>query len=184
MGAYVPLKPMSPYIIKDQEFWTASQMPSINFKSLDHRTVFHFSSVHFKKPCPREHGSVSGSRSHMAPSLYHRALTCICGLHGELCPQTLISGDVPEQVRYFHAYFQCIVHRHEALMFALSLLHRDFSRMIWWYCVGFFFLNNVIYKVKVIQEQYSEMAPQFVDVFFFADWWASSHLYFWETLPL
>lgn len=33
-------------------------------------------------------------------------------------------------------------------------------------CVCVFFLNNVIYKVKVIQEQYSEMAPQFVDVFF------------------
>lgn len=32
---------------------------------------------------------------------------------------------------------------------------------------GFFLKNNVIYKVKVIQEQYSEMAPQFVDVFFF-----------------
>lgn len=58
-----------------------------NFNSSDHRTAFHFLSVHSK--CL---GSRLGSRSHAVSCLHDGDLTCICGCHGELCLQTIMSG--------------------------------------------------------------------------------------------
>ena len=68
-----------------------------NIDSSDHRTVFHFASGHFRWALAES--SISGSRSHMASSLTDTALTCIYGLHGELCSQTVISGNVPEPMQ-------------------------------------------------------------------------------------
>lgn len=66
---------------------------------------------------------------------------------------------------------------------ALTLAHRDF----WW--------NWWLYALQVmryskssqfdIEDYYSEIFPQVLEVFFFPiDYWTSNHLGFWETAPL
>ncbi len=108
---------MHPHTIRDAGFWTerwwhAGRSPSSlargtrrpwfptrmsNLDSSDHRTLFHFETVHFKLAChwPTEHDGASGPCSHMASFLHERALVGICRWHGGLCLPTVVSGSIP-----------------------------------------------------------------------------------------
>ncbi len=85
----IPYALMHPHTIRDAGFWTerwwhTGRSPSylarrtqrlwfptrmLNLDSSDHRTLFHFETVHFNEPWPTGHNDASGSCSHMTSFL-------------------------------------------------------------------------------------------------------------------
>ncbi len=71
------------------------------------------------------------------------------------------------------------------LPLALSFVHRDFSRfsksiddIMYYRCWDIQSLHNFTLW-NIFLKLFHNFSTQF-----FADWWTSAHLYFWETLPL
>ena len=128
----------------------ATMISKQNFRFPIHLTTEQFSTLPpsiLNELWFREDSSVSGSCSHMAPSLHDRALTWICGWHGELWSQTMISGRVPEPVQCFpgqnHVCFYCSA----ASGFMESLDSITFCR--WWNIQSLhkFTLRKIILKL-------------------------------------
>lgn len=57
---------------------------SMVFEKYFHISIY-MTTKQFYELWPRENRSASGLSSHVVSSLHETALTCICGLHGELC---------------------------------------------------------------------------------------------------
>ncbi len=115
---------------RTRRLWFPTRMS--NLDSSDHRTLFHFETVHFKW--------ASGPCSHMASFLHDRALVGICRWHGGLFTDSgfwkyswahlVIS--MTESCRWV---MQCRLRarrpRASTKVFGLSLTHRD---SIFWWC--------------------------------------------------
>lgn len=94
-------------------------------------------SVHFKRALAQRWWQRFSIVFTCSMALYDRALTYICGWHGKLCSQTMISGSVTEPIQWFpwlnHVCFQCSAtgspedHVPDT-DFWLCPLHRGFSR--------------------------------------------------------
>ncbi len=70
---------------RTQRQWFPTRMS--NLDSSDHRTLYHFETVHFKWALAH--------RTHMDSFLHDRALVGICRWHGRLCLPTVVSGSIP-----------------------------------------------------------------------------------------
>jgi len=125
----------------------------------------------------------------MFTSLHDRALTWICGRHGVLCLQTVISGSVPKQVKGFPWQFliQCYprARRLQATGVNLSHVQRDVFR----FSESLIILCTVDYRIirvfTILHLGALFWNSSIIFWFsFFADCLTSSPIYFWETLPL
>ncbi len=166
-----------------------------NLDSSDHRTLFHFETVHFKWALALRTRLCFWTMLTYASFLHDRALVGICRWHSGLCLPTVVSGSIPGP---FSNVNDRIMPINDAVSSegpkttgiqqrssALSLTHRDFSSFFesfddfmhcrWWDLQSLcnLTLRNVVFKV-------------FHNLFMhsFTDWRASAHLYFCLILPL